>query len=416
VYFVRYLQTQRVLMAFAGSLWAGAGYLVRPEAVQIAMLAWVVTLAAWMVGRGSRRQSLMALLVMTVPLVLCVAPYAYVKGSTLTKKAFLIDLAREIDRRDKSASPPRLPTATEPTPANAIVAPTKTDSRTSDFDRLPRNVVRPEFGWTRYAWGMYRFLSLWGSILGFVFAVPIAAALVTGGVTWSRWDLAMIGLAAGINMLGLPVVLYCFCGYLDVRHLLPTAVMTSPWIWPGCVTIAHGVRWALAEGYRRLSGRMLIWPFSAEVGAGSGTAMVVAVLAAVSMSLGMNRQMDGLRSMGAWLAASTGPDDRLLDPCFISAFYGGREEQNVWPYVGNLTVLTLAEVLDAHPRCRLLVVSDLHVKDSIGIERLPTIVGGWHLEEIHALPIDAEEASRERVRAYRVARTCLSRGSSRDHR
>ena len=423
VYFSRALRSGGFGSLVAGSIFAAMGYLIRPEAIQLALaMGLFLSLRLLWEIRGPRLRNVVQLAALVLPLTILVLPYTVVKGSALTKKAFLlgkqkpvkIDVASRAPLRDTPSSSPQAavvqtPVVTPPTHM-ALLTPRAQPVVASNPSSAPAPVTKPVAPprppiAARYAHGLVLFVKLWSSLTGYFFALPILAALVSGSVQLvKRPDHLLIWSAGIANLLGLPFVLFAVCGYLDIRHVMPGFCLTAIWAWPGFLFLCHLTRNGLSSLRQSITGRAIIWPVSAEF---ASTVLIIAMLVpltAVGAMQRLNQQIVGLRTMGEQLHEKLPRDTKVLDPSFVSSFYADLEKQNQWLYVGGFSLSSLGSTLDIMSDTEYLILSDRLIAEVLGRSSIPSTVGQWHFKEVIVMPLSGDVKCQERIRTYRIER------------
>jgi hypothetical protein len=432
-FFVRFLRQDLSGALACGCVAAGLGYLFRPEAIQLALLVVAGLAGAWLLKPWDRAR-LAKLSMAAGILALFVLPYVMVKGSPLTKKSYLLDpMVLRSMRTPALTEPSKVPTSNEKRPASLPSTPTAPEqaetgppppaanssetipaasassppsiaapSPTPEPAGLPRYIpaidLRPE----RYRQGLAQFLLLWSSLLAHsaIGLIPfgLIVALKSRPIRLNR--LAIVAMMA--NFLLLPAVLYCACGYLDVRHVVPTFLLSAPLAWPGAVALCEAVRQGCVWLSFQWRGHGIHWPMSTEWATALTLAPWLLIIGVVTMTFRSNQQVAGLRSMGEWMQARVPPHAIVIDPGYVTAFYAGLERTNRWPYVGNLSAENLVDILNLHRDTSLVVLSDRQAKEMLQAEHWPTEMGEWRLQEIHSEPISSRPDDLQRVRLFEV--------------
>lgn len=421
IFYSRSLRTRRPGYMLWGSLFAGMGYLVRPEAIQLALgmgVIWLVlSIKEW------RRLSLrpaVSFAALVLPFVVLVLPYTVIKGSALTKKSFLFstpatataEASRSRQIQPAPASHTGAAVMTSPIPSRPIIEPTPNSPKPADpkpvaarlipslktENKRGLDVLLPAYGT-----GLIIFAKLWASLAGYVFVLPLLISPLSGSMRFfTRADHLLIGGAGIANFLGLPFVLFALCGYLDIRHVMPGFCLTSIWAWPGCLLLCHLLRDGLSASRRRLTGHAITWPCTAEFACICCIVPLIVALGVAGASQPLNRPIAGLKSMGDRLHREVATDSNVIDPSFVSSFYAGMEKGNRWPWVGNFSFDGLRGTLDRFDKIKFVILSDRLIAESTGQKSIPLEFGNWRLKEWLVMPLSNDPASGEMVRTYRV--------------
>jgi hypothetical protein len=455
VFFARYLRQGSWVELMWGGMLAGWGYLFRPEAIQFALAMLFVLLISW-IRRPTQLVRLTKWLALASILSLFVVPYIVIKGSFLTKKSYLLDplvlqtiqppLIQAVSSRSTPVAiavpevssptpPPPLPTeiaepapnaplptaasaplpavvASEPIrePTSVETAVAETESASMDASPaethasmlLPKYIPAIDLRVQRYAEGLGLFLLLWSSLLAHSLTGMLPIGLLVVLVTRPGKDTAMIVLGMLCNLLLLPALLFCACGYLDVRHVVPVFALSAPLIWPGGLALCRAVRFSLSWTAKQVRGEGIRWPGSAEWATAPLMLLTMVIIGGISLSLRSNEQVAGLRTLGHWVREQIPREIAVIDPSYVTAFYAGMDGNNRWPYVGNLSPENLADVLDAYPDARYVILSDRQASEAMGIDHWPTDLGHWHLREVHSERISARVDDHRLVRLFAV--------------
>lgn len=404
-FYCRLLERGRARDAVAGSLAAGIGYLIRPEALQLHLAVLAFLALRFLIGIAWLRRKTLRLLVITViPAALLVVPYVYIKGSPLTKKAYLVDLATA------QGAPTAANDAASPTQGAAVQEPIPTPTAAPAV-RRPKSepvwvssVAKFQLDARSYAVGMYKLMMNWLRLTGFMFLPLILVGLGRHSLALgSRSGGRLIMGAALANLLGLPFALYCLCNYLDIRHVLPLFTLTTVGAWPGIIFIGGLLRRGISEGFRIMS-RPFVWPISLEPVC---AAVCVLMLASLAI-LGLNQRVDGhteaFRIAGEWMKSHVPKETPIVDPSFVVSHYANLETTNRWPFVGNLGLATLQAVLDGAPDAQYLILSDRQVTHLMRLEAMPKSVGNWRIEPWQSFRLEADEDDMNFVRLYHLSR------------
>ncbi|MBY0585692.1 glycosyltransferase family 39 protein [bacterium] len=427
VWMMRYLRQGMIGDLLKGGGLAGIGYLFRPEAIQVALAMLVVLLIGW-IGRPSRWNRLAHLSALAATLAIFVLPYMAIKGSPLTKKSYLLDPAvlRSMHTSSETISHESLFPNQQSSLVRVcrqdidevvqLVSASESDSeeqalpkedRSAEAASLPKYIPAIDLRWRTYVDGVGLFLLLWSSLLAhsLIGLLPIGGLMLI--VDRPRAESWLVVGTVLCNFLFLPALLYCACGYLDVRHIVPTFSLTAPLLWPGGLALCRGVRAGLSWISIQIAGRPIRWPMTAEHATGLLLGFTLMIVGTISISLRSNEQLAGLRTLGFWMREQISPKSLVIDPSYVTAFYAGMDGQNRWPYVGNLSPENLADVLDAFPEARYVVLSDRQAAEALGQEHWPTDLRDWHLDEIHSERISKRPDDQRRVRLFRATSTVL---------
>jgi hypothetical protein len=348
-----------------------------------------------------------------------------VKGSPLTKKSYLLDplVLRSIKTSTIDSAPASSivlspPKATEQTPSNApldkdvdiqvATAAPETAAPPSLPSYIPAIDLRPE----RYGDGIGIFLLLWSALLAHTAIALLPIGLVIATILRPTLDTTLILIATLTNFLLLPLLLYCACGYLDVRHVVPTFLLTVPVLWPAALFLCNSLRQVISSYVESRRGRGVRWPMSAEWATALPLGILILVVGITSGNLRSNHQTAGMRSIGLWMNDNLPKEAVVIDPSYVSAFYAGMDSRNRWPYVGNLSTENLLQILDVHPETKFVVLSDRHVRPMTGDDHWPNALGHWQLREIHALPESSQTSAGCQVRLFEIAPLSSSQTAS----
>lgn len=422
VFYGRLLRHGRVVDALFGSLCAGLGYLMRPEALQLALAVFALLLLQGLVGWSRPRwQTARLVFAVIVPVIICCFPYVYLKGTPLTKKGYLVHLpkilahqqahpAPDAEPEPLASAPSEVPKASGVAEEEAVAAVANATPAPTEGDDPPwMSFLKPiHLNLETYLLGVQKFISLWSQILGHGFLPFVLLGIVAmAGPCLRRPDFQLLVGAAAANLLLLPLLLYCLCGYLDIRHVLPAASLTAIWIWPGLLAVGLGMRRSISAFYTWYRGRPLTWPMSAQTACSMVVILGVAALFAYSTTLRLNWQHTGYRHMGEWIRQHYPEETRLVDPSVVVSFYAELEDANRWPYIGNLAQETLVDVLDHFGDAELLVLADQQIQTCFHSDEMPMRVGCWQMEPVHSLRISVDPKREEQIRAFRIRRLQL---------
>lgn len=362
---VRVLAAGRARDAALCGLCAGAGYWVRPEAVQVAALLGLFLIVRWWRNQADRPRWALSLCALALPLLLLCGSYMAVRGSVFTKSgSVLVGVNAEIDP--------------------LLVSPME---RTGTWGTFPGSgrLPPPNSPAGKLVRGAKHFLTGWAHDLGGVTAVPVFLGLWVGRRRVRRHaGQRLILLTVGVNALLLPGVLYYFKGYLDHRHVLPTAALTACWVWPG---LRAAVRLAL----RTISSRSL------RTGAATLLTLLALVEIPASWTTTFHGERFGHRLAGEWLTAQ-GTGSKIFDVTGLAAYYAELEDRNLHPpRPGAITMGYLDALAGCCPDLRLIVISDRQLELSDPAE-------GTRLSEVVSFPASLDPDCAYRVRIFRTDR------------
>ncbi|MGL4555728.1 MAG: glycosyltransferase family 39 protein [Gemmataceae bacterium] len=313
------LLRRRTFRAAAGcGLFGALGYLCRPEAVQITLLAGLWLLSAVVTGPGRGRTAVLGVFLL-VPVLALAGPYVLLRGGPFTKSTRLL-VEREVDGRLTHRPSARV----APALTGAVVA----------------------------ARGVHEFLRGWWRDLG-----GAAVALIAVGLWAARRRISddpaarLIALALALNALLLVGALYRTKGYLDGRHVLPFALLSACWAWAGAVAVA-----------RRLAPALVL----------------VAVLPNVPSLVGpLHPERAGLYAASEWLRGHVRAGEEVVDPSGLAAFHGGLDDRNGWlPWFAEPAAADLRRCCRHSPRvayvvCHTRTASERQVRDAFGGDARP---------------------------------------------
>jgi hypothetical protein len=368
---VRALAAGRPRDAALCGLCAGAGYLVRPEAVQVAAVLGLVLAARWVQNSTERRRLTAQLAALALPLLLLCGPYMAVRGSVFTKSGSVLVGVN---------------TGADP----LLLSPT---GRAGAWGRFPGEawLPRPDSPPGKLFRGCKRFLTGWVRDLGGALAIPVFL-----GLWLIRWRVRrypghrLILLVVALNVVLLPGVLFYQKGYLDNRHVLPVAALTACWAWPGlraaAAWVATHLRCAPVPSFR--------------VGAAALLTLLALAELPGSWSAAFHGERFGHRLAGEWLAAHAPQRPWVYDVTGLAAWYAGLADRNVCPpRTTGITTGYLESLAECCPGLGYIVIADRCLDDRRG----PAAVGG-RLEEVTRIPASLDPSSEYRVRVYHVRR------------
>ena len=216
------------MLAAGVGLCSGAGYLVRPEAMLVPVLAAVLWLAWQLRTRASWRLTLACVAVALLTTVACAAPYVAAIGG-LTHKKNLSDI---LVLHVAGGGPARAAVACLPL--------TATCKFLGQLAEAMHTAVAILAGLWLAAWIGTRALRL---------RLPLA------GSVSPRWPGAVVMVAAAAILAPLWINFHTKVGYLSHRHTMFLAAVLSPLAGAGALLLAECVRaLAKAAGWRRAAG------------------------------------------------------------------------------------------------------------------------------------------------------------------
>jgi hypothetical protein len=365
---LRTLATNRCRDAALCGLCGGIGYLIRPEAVQVAALLALVLAARGLMGAPARRRQFMQLAALTLPLLCCCGPYMAVRGSVLTKSGSVLVGVN-------AAADPLLASPGE---------------RAGGWGRFPgaERLPAPDSPAGKLVRGAKRFLSGWVRGLGVALAVPVVLGLWLARQRFARHPGHRLILAVvAVNAVLLPGVLFYHKGYMDGRHVLPVAALTACWAWPGLRALGRALRPRLALSLR------------------SAAALVLTVLALGELpacwSATFHGERYGHRRAGEWLAAQAVPGPLVYDLSGLATLYAGWEDRTIRP---PRTGAVTRGYLEALARCcqalGYVVISDRNLDE----DGSAAATGGGRLREVASFPASVDPRCPYRVRIFSVQR------------
>lgn len=410
----RLLEGGGVWDAVACGIFGALAYLVRPEAIQVAVQA-SVTLIFRMARAESRRDAARQLAMLAMPLVLMCGSYMFLRGSVLTKQARVFTIEADPAFHDVGSvalPPPMLFRSSfagaDPTPVSAQGAseeceagpiegkarPPRRQSRWSSLlNHLPTPIVL-------FTTGVRRFLERWAECVGGVLIGAIALGLIAG-----RRDLLtrpgqrLIMAMVAVNFVLLPGVLYYKKGYIDWRHLLPVAALTACWAWPGLLTVCNAV---LAR-VGRVVPRLATMPFASTVLAGGILAAALMPALGSTLAAPLHGDRHGFRLAGQWLYNRSGPGHHVIDPESLACFFADRDADRCWDYAHpELTDEYLDKMLLAFRPSEYLVVSDHYLREHGRPAGLPSATRLFRIMPMTSFPATLSPLDPSRVLVYRI--------------
>jgi hypothetical protein len=374
-------------LAAGSGLFAGLGYLARPEVILVPAaiaLTWLVDRVR--PGDRSCPTRLVATSLMLVIPALAVCGYAVIKGEISEKVAF---------RRAAGLGPQKI--LVRPVPQQV---PRGLDDPRWDFspkEETDRVVIRG----TQQA--LTRILGRWWEELAWFFAVmtvwgwarrqTIRRQISQHGTPHPRGiEGRLLGVFAGVYSLAL-VRHSTTLGYLSWRHVLPLVVASVPWAAGGTSLCC-----------RRIGELLRLGPGGFRVARLSAMAFTLTLSVAVQMNPHHLNHLSrwGHWAAGCWLSAHASPDEEVLDTRGWARFISGRPGYDYWHVRQALTdsklsyiLVGLDELMASSPRAATL--------------RALLAYAGTPLEEFPASPTDPSPA----VRIYRFRRPASWEGLAR---
>lgn len=385
LFFCKFLTFSKARFALAGAVVAGVAYWIRPEAIQLALLMAGFLAVRFILGKSSRLSTLWALTLVVATVGALTAPYMALRQSPLTKKAHTVELMLgSANGAATQRAPIASPTPSSATPATAVSVDV---------------VAKPEF---KYLDGLGYFFLRWTVLSGFVFLPLIVLGIIVQGRRLLEPDRLFLTLAVLANLLGLPMVLYVLTGYLDIRHTVPTLVLSAGFAWSGLLATTIAIRTGLSWLKEKWTGSAIRWPVSASFAAVAAGALFFAAMAGYAICVRSNSGVSGYRQAGLWLAEQVPKGEAVLDPAFAATFYAELDEQNPWVDHGVFRFAGIASLLQKHPQVRWLVVSDRLVREREGGRAIPMSMGKVTLSEAFTCPISLNPGGFDFVRVYHV--------------
>jgi hypothetical protein len=362
-------------LAAGSGVFAGLGYLARPEVILVPLvvaLAWLVQRVRPAVGLRAGR------LVATVPMLLvpalAVAGYAAVKGEVSEKVALRTSAGLGPQSIMKRPVPQQVP--------RGLDDPRWDFSPKEESDHVAIRGVRQ---------AITRILGRWWEELAWFFAVMTVWGWARRKAIRRRIDDDGPSRAAGVEgrLLGLFAAVYALAllrhsttlGYLSWRHALPLVVVSMPWAAAGTYICCRRVGELLRLGPRgALAGRL--------------AAMALCVVLSVATQLNPHHPNHlsrwGHWAAGRWLLVHAGPDEEVLDTRGWARFISGRPGYDYWHVRQALT--------DSHLRYVLVGLDELSASSARGATlRALLSYAATPLADFPASPTDSTPA----VRIYR---------------
>lgn len=407
VWFRRLVVDGGARFAFLGASAAGVGYWIRPEVVQLALLAAVFSSVAFLLRPGARASWAASVVCLAATLAAFATPYMYVKSSILTKKANAI--GHVLARSDEGGRPRRM--------NGDVVRKDAADGASAIRDASdPRQPPPPEptsaLGTHSYWNGLLFALFRWSSLTGHALLAPVLIGAAIGfREATARADQRLLLTAVAANLVGLPLAVYVLMGYFDVRHAMPMFVLSAGWLWSGSLAICAWLRARLSRLHEGRFGRPIRWPVGAGTATAAAIGVVLASMATASVMERNNRTLVGYQQAGRWLKDKVQPAEWIVDPTYAAPFYGALDDRNPWTNAGTFSLFQIGQWLKEEPRVRWVVASDELLWLRERGRPVPTRLGGARLTELYATPTSAESDAGFKVRVYRVDRDVAERPS-----
>lgn len=315
----RAISTMGRVSAVAAGVFAGLGYLARPEAILVPAvfgLAWLVHRLGPDRHARKHRTAWVCLLLMLAPPALAIGGYAAVKGE-LTEKLAL--------RRAVGLGPQSIVHRSVPQQV-----PRGLDDPRWDFSAKEES-GQVEIRGAKEA--VTRIVARWWDGLSWFFAVMTAWGLVRG--TNVRRVIHAHGAASHQVATTAGIVLGSFAlvhtlalvrhstasGYLSTRHVLPLVVASIPWAAAGTYICCHrtGELLKLASRTARIA-RRLAATFT----------LLLSVLVQTNPNHMQHLSRWGHWAAGQWLALHAAPDEEVLDTRGWARFVSGRPGYDYW--------------------------------------------------------------------------------------
>jgi hypothetical protein len=382
--------------ALCCGVFAGVGYLIRPEEVQVAMLATLVLLVRFACGTpDTRSHTLINMVSILAPILALCAPYVLIKGSILTKKAHIyggnaytpVPIApSEAEQFEQKESPTLI--------LGDLGLPGSAESRAG----VMRGLGEFFFGWSRD--------------LGHFLFVPVLVGLASSlGILRKRPSHRLVWGVFLINAVSLPLILFRESGYLDRRHVMPTVILTIPWCWPGLIVLGNWTRWLLLQlttWFRRHALlRMVPWAHGAVAPRrfAIGTlALCVMANCALGAMRPLNAQRFGVRRAGDWLRHHVAADCGIIDPENLAGTYAGLDARNYWDRFPRFTIGHLSSILHRGPHVSYLVLSDRYLRNFADTAEIPDRIGDNRTMKMVRFPSSTDPADSDGVCIYKLVR------------
>ncbi|MGE3805386.1 MAG: ArnT family glycosyltransferase [Gemmataceae bacterium] len=373
---VRVLRAGKAIDAIGCGLAGGLGYLVRPEALQVVCYAALLLGGQLLYARQRHHARLLLLLACSAAL-LCV-PYMIIRGQVLTRSFHSLSGAESM-----------CPTLDRQLYANSLLSNLEAEfeRRSLDVNSWPCMMIK----------GLLRFWSGWCMDVGRLILVFVLIGLV---VQRRQFLLdrgyQVISCLLVVNLVLLPALLYARKGYLDPRHVLPTAVLTSFWVWPGLLAVLHKLGQLV---YSRAAFLAPLW---------RPTALAVTALFLITLwrlphvLTPLHAEQIGERRAAAWLQRHLEHEEMILDPDGLVSFHGGLEKRNRWwQYKPEPCAESIAALVARYPNVGWIVLPNVFISANL--------VDDWDskLSNLHIVP--ARSFSTGKTSAGNQCQICLYR-------
>lgn len=358
--------------AIACGTCGGLAYLIRPESMQLAVVAAAV-LAVRLV-RDRQRKSVLQFAAVVVPLLLLCMPYMFLRGSVLTKQN-------------------RVFTADADQPIPEAAATDTGDTTWHLMDSVPEPVLK-------VAKGGRRLQQRWAECIG-----GLTLGAIGIGMFVRRRDLVsrpahrLIAAAVVCNLIVLPGVLFYRKGYIDWRHTLPLAAVTVFWAWPGWLAIGE---W-LVRGLRRCLPRVAVPAFASTALAVVFLGLAVTPGLSTTLCQPLHGERYGYQLAGKWLRQHAVEGQSIAAPESLSCFYAGRDTDRFWDYLHpSLSDATLNRIFTESQSAQYLVISDHYAREHDLPLGPPARTQGYRLERLKRFRLDYDRRGTARLYIYRI--------------
>ncbi len=355
-------RSKRALVLAAGvGLCSGAGYLVRPEALLVPVLAAVLWLACQLRTRASWRLTLASMGVALLTTAACAAPYVAAIGGLTHKKNLRDILALHVAG---GGGPGRAGVALLPLAATCKFL--------SQLTEAMHPAVATLAGLWLAAWIGMRVLRL---------------RLPPAGSVSPRWPGAVVMVAAAAILAPLWINFHTKVGYLSHRHVMFLAAVLSPLAGAGALLLAECVRaLAKAAGLRLAAGAVI-----GLVVGGTAVGLIVHSLRPLHAGKGY------LREAGKYVGSISGPDDFLLTDSARVIYYAQVKGHRLYHTEISRQAL-LRHVPPPGPGVTYVAISNAELSRAPGLR-------DW-LDQPAFVPlrefVRPGQAGTDRIRVYRV--------------